>query len=422
MDSNFDLLKKLTFEGVKQKEIAVDDIVLDRINTELSVINEKGFTDTFLNSKKIVDICNELNLLRSYGLRSCPNSMVNYCLDITKINPIKENLIFEAFIPRIKKRTPDSIIFIPLGFHKIVVEMLRSKYPDYGIYNLAHSTKSESYKEVIFHNNTEYRNHPLSIIMTTEKLKSSVFLYDNVEYYLHHTPGDPRINNRFDIVECNFISTIQLLIDEIGDEYHPYKIPFTDKKVFDYLSDGDFSKSFHIPITLSKKYFPGFKPSSINDLSLMRAMFGPFLRELTHKVVKIKNNIEEPLPWSDIRITEILDESYGLIIYNESILRLMKEIAGIGYNEAMEWQVDILRDTTNEQRKKFNIAFANGCRANSDLSETEIFVLTHKITENLAFLFNKAHSMCHAITTYWEAYYKVHFSKQYEKAYKAVIG
>ena len=124
---NYEHLKKLVFKGAENKKIAITDKVLERIRYELSVIEEKDFTGYYILYSRIIEICNELNLLRSFGRGSALNSMVNFCLDITKINPIDENLIFEKFVSPHQKHLPDIDIDIPKGYQKIVIDLLKSK-------------------------------------------------------------------------------------------------------------------------------------------------------------------------------------------------------------------------------------------------------------------------------------------------------
>ena len=88
---------------------------LDRINYELSIIMANGFSDYFLLYSRIIGICNKLNILRSYGRNTALNSLVNYCLDITKLDPVEYNLIFERFMLAPQKQLPDiDIDILPL--------------------------------------------------------------------------------------------------------------------------------------------------------------------------------------------------------------------------------------------------------------------------------------------------------------------
>ena len=119
MKDNHEQLKKLVYKGARDKKLVITDIVLDRISYELSIIEKQGFTDYFILYSRIIEICNKLNLIRSFGRGCSANSIINYCLDVTKINPIDENLIFERFISPQQKQLPDIDIDIPNGQQKM---------------------------------------------------------------------------------------------------------------------------------------------------------------------------------------------------------------------------------------------------------------------------------------------------------------
>ena len=127
MITNFEQLKKLVYNGARNKKLPLTDFVLDRLNYELSIIEKQNFCDYFITYSRIIEVCNELNFIRSYNRGSAANSMVSYCLDITKINPIEENLIFERFILPEQITMPDIDIDIPKGHQKNVIKKLKQK-------------------------------------------------------------------------------------------------------------------------------------------------------------------------------------------------------------------------------------------------------------------------------------------------------
>lgn len=131
-------MRNLIYKGARDKKLVLTNtVVSDRIGYELSIIEKQGFTDHFILYSRIIEICNELNLIRSCGRGNSINSMVNYCLGITKINPIEENLLFETFVRPEQKHLPDIDIDIPVGYQKNVIEKLKEKHPEYNIYPIA---------------------------------------------------------------------------------------------------------------------------------------------------------------------------------------------------------------------------------------------------------------------------------------------
>lgn len=414
MTTKHEHLKALVYKGASDKKLLITDIVLDRISYELSIIEKLGFTDYFLLYSRIIEICNELNLLRSYGRGSAANSIVNYCLDITKINSIDENLIFERIISPEQKQLPDIDIDIPKGHQKNVIEKLKQKYPEYNTYYIAILPyyRNEDYK------NTDYKKHSSGIIITPKKLTNSTFLHEEQEFYFSLDPSNDTIyDNKFDIVELEYLNRLQFIVDKIGEEYHPYSLPLNDKQVFKLFTSGDLENIFQFNASSLKRILSQFKPNSIHDLSIINAMFRPGLVDYTPTIIRNKFNVEDRFYWSDIRVSEILKETYGFLIYQETFLHLSKEIAGISFAEADLLRRKIMRDKSNTEVIAFSSIFANGCRENSSLNELEIESLTNLITGMLPLTFQKAHSLSYSIISYWGAYYKVHFRSHFDKAF-----
>ena len=339
MTNEHEHLKKIVYNGAIAKNLTITDTVLDRISYELAVIEQKGFTDYFIIYSRIIEVCNELKLIRSYGRGYAADSLINYCLDITKINPIDENLMFENFIHLQQKNLPDVQIDIPRGQQKNVVELLRKKYPIYSSYFIAFLPQEDTEYDNIIYNNTIYKKHPCGIIITPDKLINSTFEYRNQDFYLRgDKANDPIFNSKFDILELEYLNRLQLIVDEIGEKYHPYKLPLNDIGVFDFFATGDLDNIFQFDASWHKLVFPQFKPSSINDLSIVNALFRPGLLECISNINRSKQNNNKDFCMNDIRVSEILSETYGDLIYKETYLQLSKEIAGIDFVEADAWR------------------------------------------------------------------------------------
>ena len=417
MKDNHEQLKKLVYKGARDKKLVITDIVLDRISYELSIIEKQGFTDYFILYSRIIEICNKLNLIRSFGRGCSANSIINYCLDVTKINPIDENLIFERFISPQQKQLPDIDIDIPNGQQKNVIEKLKQKYPQYNTYFIAFSPPCETDYEDIVYNNIIYKKHHCGIIITPQKLTSSTFLYKEQEFYLAlDSANDQFYYDKIDIIELEYLNVLQTIVNEIGEEYHPYRLPLNDKQVFKFITSGDLENIFQFNSSSLKPIFSQFKPNSIRDLSIINAMFRPGFLNYIPIIIQKKHTIKERFCWSDIRVSEILKETYGMLIYHETFLQLSKEISGLSFAEAEIWRRKITRDKSNTVID-FCSVFANGCRKHSSLNEVEIESLTNLITEMICFTFQKAHTLSYSIIGYWGAYYKFYFRTHFDKAF-----
>lgn len=210
-------------------------------------------------------------------------------------------------------------------------------------------------------------------------------------------------------------------MNKIGEEYHPYKLPLNDNATFNTFASGDLGNIFQFNASSLKQILHEFKPNSIHDLSIINAMFRPRLLEYITTIIRHKLDAKNDLFQSDIRVSEILRETYGFLIYQESFLHLSKEIAGIDFIEAEEWRRKILRDKTKTEITKFSSAFSNGCDKNSTLNDIEKANLISLITEMVYNVFPKAHSLSYSIIGYWGAFYKTYFRDYFDKAFSKDI-
>ena len=424
MISNIEQLKKLVYNGARSKKLPLTDIVLDRLSYELSIIEKQNFCAYFITYSRIIEVCNELNLLRSYNRGSAANSMVNYCLDITKINPIEENLIFERFILPQQKKLPDIDIDIPKGSQDIVIEKLKLKYPEYNSYRIAYLSHYDTNKINVYYNNNIYRKHQCGIIITTEKLNNlNTFLYEEQEYYLalNQQAKDEIYDVTFDLVEQEALNRLQLIVNQIGKKYHPYKLPLNDEKVFNLFTTGDLDNIFLFNFSILKPLLAQFKPNSIYDLSIIFAMFRPRFKDYIPTIIHNKFNGNTHYFHSDTRVYDILNETYGLLIYQETFLHLLNKIAGISFAEAELLRRKIIRDKSNTELNAFISIFNKGCKKNSTLNDIEITSLNNLIINMINYTFQKTHSLSYAIIGYWCAYYKTYFKAEFDKAYSSNI-
>lgn len=411
-------LEELVYKGANNKKLEMSDLVFDRIGNELSIIEKKGFEDFFILHSRIIEICNDLKLLRTYGRRSAAGSFVNYCLDITKVNPIEENLVFDRFINDKQVFTPVIEIDIPSGFQEIITDKLKVKYPEYKSYFIAFINDTDSYEKIIYEN-IEYKKHPCGIIITHDDLTDCVFDYQGRKFY--HFSGnrsDEYFRNKVNLLELPYLNKLQMIVDEIGDKYHPYNIPIDDKDVFKFLSSGDLKNIFQCDSSYMERILSEFKPSSIRDLTIMNALFRPPTVSIIDKMIENKFDVSQRVKFEDSRITDLLQETYGLLIYQETFLHLAKELAGMSFSEALESLHKIFNDDTHKELVSFTSTFTNLCLQRGNLYSLDSPKLLVLFLESLPLLFPKSHSICYATVAYWGAYYKTHFRKEFDKAFQ----
>ena len=124
---HFDYLKRLCFEGLKKRYDNFSDH-LERLKYEVNVINDMGFTDYFLIVWDFVKYAKENGIYVGPGRGSAAGSLVSYCLDITTIDPIKYNLIFERFLNPARITMPDIDMDFCIERREEVINYVREKY------------------------------------------------------------------------------------------------------------------------------------------------------------------------------------------------------------------------------------------------------------------------------------------------------
>jgi DNA polymerase-3 subunit alpha len=122
--------------------------------------------------------------------------------------------------------------------------------------------------------------------------------------------------------------------------------------------------------------------------------------------------------WSDLHVTEILSETYGLLIFQETFYRLFNEIAGISIADTDKWRVKMFKGKQKVELDTFNDLFITGCRNNSSLNEKEISMLLNLINRSFLFTFLKAHSFSYSTVAYWGAYYKKYHRKVFDEVFE----
>jgi DNA polymerase III alpha subunit len=121
------LLWKESYKGLKQKYYSVTDKIKERLEMELSVISEMGFSNYFLIVWDIVNEAKKRGMM-IIGRGSAANSLVAYCLGVTQIDPIEQNLYFERFLNKARSSPPDFDIDFSWKERDEIVKYIFEKY------------------------------------------------------------------------------------------------------------------------------------------------------------------------------------------------------------------------------------------------------------------------------------------------------
>jgi DNA polymerase III subunit alpha len=193
-----------------------------------------------------------------------------------------------------------------------------------------------------------------------------------------------------------------------------YHLPLDDKKTFDLLSAGETTGVFQLESSGMRRYIKELKPSCFSDISAMVALYRPGPMEHIPTFIKAKQGII-PIKYPHPALENILKETYGVIVYQDQVLFIVRQFAGYSLGQA-----DIFRKAMGKkipevmQKEKAN--FINGAvkLGYSEEIANTIFTLIEPFA---GYAFNKAHSVSYALIAYQTAYLKANFPSEYMTAF-----
>ncbi len=479
-----EFLVKLANKGLSKRIGVLSSVYQDRLNYELSVIINMHFEDYFLVVYDYIKYAKKSGILVGPGRGSCAGSLVSYSLGITDVDPIKYGLLFERFLnpervtmPDIDTDFPDSdrdkvinyvkekygkenvagiitfgtlatkqairdvgrVLEIPINdidyiAKKITLNMSLKelRYKDKEIDNLFNS--NDKYKllynivSVITNNKRHTSIHAAGIVISRTNLanvlpiiKSSDDLY-LTEYTMEYLEQVGLI--KMDFLGIKNLSTIKNIIMDI-ENYEKISInfnsiPLDDENVIRIFSNADTTGIFQFESDGMKRFLLDLKPYSFFDICAAIALFRPGPAENIPSYIRRKQG-KEKIDYIVPSLKDILEETYGIIIYQEQIMQIASKMASFTLGEA-----DILRRAMS--KKKFDILkeeekrFITGAISNNYTRE-EAEKVYNLILKFANYGFNKSHSVSYSIVAYKMAYLKCYYPKYfYANLLGGVIG
>ncbi len=192
-----------------------------------------------------------------------------------------------------------------------------------------------------------------------------------------------------------------------------------DPKAYELLSRGDTLGVFQLDGGPMRALLRSMQPDSFEDISAVLALYrpGPMGANAHFDYADRKNGRKpvEPIhPELAEPLAEILDDTYGLIVYQEQVMAIAQKLAGYSLGKA-----DLLRRAMGKKKKeildKEYIPFSEGMRANG-YSDRAIKTLWDILVPFSDYAFNKAHTAGYGLVSYWTAYLKANFPAEYMAA------
>ncbi len=460
--TSYKLLCSLVKKGLNKRfNNILDDRYLDRIKEELLIIKQMGFVDYFLIVYDYVLYAKKNDIMVGPGRGSAASSLVAYALGITEIDPIKYNLVFERFLNPERITMPDIDIDFEHTKREIMVDYVRQKYGEdkvapiitYGTLaakqalrdiakvmgledkitntllrkinshqDLKTNSKNNAIQELINHN-PQFKKmyqlamaiegrkkhtsvHAAGIIITDQPLINYLPLCFNGSFYVTGTTMEylePIGLLKMDFLALKNLTIIKETLNNLNLKIND--IPLDDSKTFSLFARGDTDGIFQFEGKGIKSFLVDLQPSCFKDIIAAVALYrpGPMdnIKVFINRKKSGKFNCNIPV------IDDILAETYGVIVYQEQILTLLKKVANFSYAEADNIRRAMSKkkiDLINKVQDKFIIEGQK-----SGYGEQMLKDLYAQILKFAAYGFNKAHSVAYGLIVYQMAYLKANY-------------
>ncbi|MBS1126260.1 MAG: dnaE [Nitrospirae bacterium] len=223
---------------------------------------------------------------------------------------------------------------------------------------------------------------------------------------------------KFDFLGLKTLTVIQKTLNYIkqgGTEICLKDIPLDDEKTYELLSSGQTTGIFQLESAGMKDILVKMTPNRIEDLIALVALYrpGPIGSGMIDDFIKRKKG-KVPVKYDLPQLKEILDETYGVILYQEQVMRIANKLANFSLGQA-----DILRKAMGKKNievmGKQKEHFVSGAVANgiNEKKASKIFDLLANFAE---YGFNKSHSAAYAFVSYQTAYLKAHYPVEFMAA------
>lgn len=216
------------------------------------------------------------------------------------------------------------------------------------------------------------------------------------------------IADALELIKANSREDLQLRLDL-------ERLPLDDPKTYELLRAGRTTGIFQLEGAGIKELVRNLAPTEFKDIVALLALYrpGPLESGMAEEFISRKRG-RRPITYPHPELRSILEETYGLPIYQEQLLLMARVLAGFSLGEA-----DLLRKAIGKKERRTMRAmrekFVQGCVQNG-ISTEKALDLFADIEKFARYGFNKAHSTAYALITYWTAYLKANYPTEYMAA------
>jgi DNA polymerase-3 subunit alpha len=471
----FDYLVELCEKGLQKRYGTVTPELQERLKFELKTIREMGFADYFLIVWDFIRFAKTNGIGVGPGRGSAAGSIVAYALEITDIDPIRYDLLFERFLNPGRKTMPDIDIDFSVYGRDRVIDYVAEKYGrdqvaqiitfgtmmaraavrdagrvldvPYGTVDKVAKLIPEGpkvYLDDCLKPGAELKHaydadeivrqivdlaKPLEGLVRQDSIHAAgVVIGDRAltEYLpLQQKGADQEIVTQFAMEDVEALGLLKMdflglrnldVIDkavELVGGIDITRIPLDDHKTYEMLARGESTGVFQFESSGMREALRLVRPTEFEDLIALVALYRPGPMAYIPVYAKRKHGREQ-VTFLDPRLEPILGPSFGIILYQELAMEIAKQLAGFSPAEA-----DDLRKAIGKKIHKLMASlkekFLEGCAAN-DVTPAVANQLWKDIEAAQDYSFNKSHAACYGLIAYRTAYLKANWPAEYMAA------
>lgn len=205
--------------------------------------------------------------------------------------------------------------------------------------------------------------------------------------------------------------TVKMADKLYGEKIDVDLIPLDDKNTFDMLARGETEATFQLNGDGMTRFLKELKPSNIHDINAMVALYRPGPLAFIPDYIERKHNPEKVV-YFDEKLKPYLEQTFGILIYQDDILLIAVNLAGYSWGEADKFRKAVGKKIPEEMVKQKE-KFINGCIEKAGFSEDNTHKLWDMIETFAAYGFNKAHAAAYGRVAYLTSYLKANYPVLY---------
>lgn len=466
-----------------------DQALIDRLEYEIGVISKMGFVDYYLIVNDFVQYAKSCNIPVGPGRGSGAGSLCAYCIGITAIDPIKYNLLFERFLNPERVSMPDFDIDFCKDRRGEVIDYVVRKYgADHVAQIISFGTmaargairdvgralaipyatvdsvaklvpmelnitiekalkiSSELYKR---YNEDEQTRRLLDVAMSIEGMPrhatmhaAGVVITDQpVSDYVPLSKNDDNVVTQFTMTTLEELGLLKMdflglrnltviedaerLIRQSNPDYNPENIREDDKKVFAMISKGYTEGVFQFESQGMKNVLTQLKPEGIEDLVAVLSLYRPGPMDSIPTYIDCRHNPSH-IRYKHPLLKDILDVTYGCIVYQEQVMQIFRSLAGysLGRADIVRRAMSKKKHSVMEQERKIFIngltdengnVIVDGC-VRRGVDEKTASSIYDEMESFASYAFNKSHAAAYATVSYKTAWLKCYYPHEYMAA------